>query len=58
MSHKNLTGKSPFNSFAGPRPVAHNQQKKQQLKRTAQLQQWALGVEGVELPKAVKVNGK
>ncbi len=58
MSNKNLTGKSPYNSFAGPRPVAHNQQKKNQLQRTAQLQQWAKGVEGVELPKAVKINGK
>lgn len=54
---KNLKGKSPYNSFAGARPVAHNSQKKAQLKRTAQLQQWARGVEGVELPKAIKVNG-
>ncbi|MCV3296255.1 hypothetical protein NRF22_03895 [Oenococcus kitaharae] len=57
MSNKNLTGKSPFNSFSTPRPVSHNQQKKNQLKRTAQLQQWAKGVEGVELPRAVKING-
>lgn len=57
MSNKNLTGKSPFNSFATARPVSHSQQKKNQLKRTAQLQQWAKGVEGVELPKAIKVNG-
>ena len=58
MTHKNLTGKSPYNIFAGPRPVAHNAQKKQQQKRTAQLQQWAMGVKGIELPKAVKINGK
>jgi hypothetical protein len=56
---KNQTGKRVYNSLgAHIRPIAHNAQKSQQIKRAAALQQWAKGVAGVELPKAIKINGK
>ncbi|MDR2660528.1 MAG: hypothetical protein LBC17_00540 [Lactobacillaceae bacterium] len=54
---KNQTGKRVYNSLGrSTRPVSHSNQKVQQQKRTAQLQQWAKGTEGVELPKAIKIN--
>ena len=43
--------KKPLNPFARRRQIGHNSQKKQEQKRIAQLQQWAKGVDGVELPK-------
>ncbi len=50
MSNKNVTGRSPYNSFSGARPVAHNQQKKKQLKRTGQIRKWVKNPKKNKLP--------